>query len=685
MTGKDLFTGLNYIDRKYIAEAESGGLNKKGELTIVRPERKVRKRPRILLIAAIVALMLLLVGCVAVVFMGLQERTIGTHVSDIRPPQGGEAGEPTTVEREVVTLFGYEGTPHYQAMQEWYAFTERYDPDLELLTNTNELGIPDNYWYGYFCYTWEMVEKLEEILEKYDLKPLGVEAVVQNWDTEIFLDAVQLDSLIRPDSGATARNGSGYFYPEGSFKIDLDIMPRGGVPRWTEEIWATVYYTHKDYFDPKYTFVEAETYEQWLYTTSYGMDVTIAMREKGAILFAEQENAYMTVSVSLDPYDHRDPAIRADVEAFAEIIDFSIQPQVPQDMDAIRQKLADSWAAWEAAQLENRTLGGSFAEYLCDQYKRENDSVYYAFHDITGDSEKELLIGNAEGKFTIALCIVDGSVMEIFRSESFQISTEGIIMNISAYDFNREHLYFRMEGYDPYGNNIVWSENVAYDGMEDTWIYRDGTNGVAGTQITAEEAQRIIDQYVPMEIPVFPLMDYAVDDAGTILREHIQANRVELTAEQRLELYRDYVQKDQESAYIPSTHYMLMDVNGDGLDELLLTYDESCIKNIISVENGEIVKLMFWTRVRPCENGVWERFSGPDKIDEWHWYFTMDLEGEHRVEYIMYWSDENAWYRDSDGDNYLDQQLTEAEFEAIKASYSTVPMELKPIAEFPKA
>lgn len=681
MNGKDLFTGLGYIDRRYIEEAENGRL-KKPELSISAQGKQVRKRPRMLLIAAIIALMLLLVGCVAAVFMGLQERTIGTHVSDIRPPQSGEAGETITVEREVVTLFGYEGTPHFRAMQEWYSFTESYDPDLELMTNTNELGIPDNYWYGYFCYTWEMVERLEEILKKYDLKPLGVEAVVQNWDTEIFLDAVQLKSLIRADSGATASNGSGYFYPEGSFKIDLDIMPKGGVPRWTEEIWATVYYTHKDYFDPKYIFVQAETYEQWLYTTSYGVDVTIAMREKGAVLFAEQEDAYITVSVALDPYDHRDPAVRTDVETFAEIIDFSMQPQVPQDMDSIRQKLADSWAAWEAAQQEFRKLGASFAEYLCSQYKRENDSIYYAFHDINGDGEKELLIGNAEGQFTIALSIVDGSVMEIFRSGSFQISTEGVIMNISASDFNRENIYFQMEGYDPYGDNVVWTENIAYDGLKDIWTYRDGTNGIDGTQITAEEAQRIIGQYVPMEIPVFPLMDYTLDDSGTTLREYIESNRVELTAAERMELYRGYVKKDQESAYIPSTHYMLMDVNGDGLDELLLTYDESCIKNIISVENGELIKLMFWTRVRPCENGVWERFSEQDNTNEWHCYFTMDLEGERRMEYILYYSDENLWYSDSDGDYYLDQQLTEAEFEAIKASYGAVPMSLKPIAEF---
>ncbi|MBQ7129949.1 MAG: hypothetical protein IJO21_02770 [Oscillospiraceae bacterium] len=679
MTGKDLFTGLSYIDRKYIEEAEKGTLKKNAELTIVKQERKARKRPRILLIAAIVALMLLLVGCVAVVFMGLQERTIGSHVADMLPP-GQE--ESVTTQRDVVTLFGYQGTPHYQAMQEWYAFTESYDPDLELMTNTNELGIPDQYWYGYFCYTWEMVEKLEEILDKYGLKPLGVEAVVQNWDTEIFLDAVQLDSLIRKDSGATARNGSGYFYPEGSFKIDLDIMPEGGVPRWTEEIWATIYYTHKDYFDPAYTILDSETYEEWLYTTSYGMDVTIAMREKGAILFGEQENAYMTVSVFLDPYDHRDAAIRADVENFAEIIDFAIQPKVPQNMDDIRQQLADSMARWEAEQQEMRKLGGNYAEYLCNRYKRVNDRIYYAFHDINADGEKELLIGNADGKFTVALTIADGGVVEMFNSDAFRIDGDGIIMNTQFYDFRQEYYYARMEGYDPNGNNIVWSESLSYDSLEEVWMYRTGTGGNGDTQITPAEAQQIMDQYVAMEIPVFPLMEFAVDDAGTTLRDYIEANRVELTAEQRLELYQDYVRREQESAYIPSTHYMLMDVNGDGLEELLLTYDESCIKNIISEENGEIIKLMFWTRVRPCENGIWERFSGGENEDEFHWYFTMDLEGEHRVEYILYWGAENVWYRDSNGDNHMDQVLTESEFETIKASYTPVPMDLKPIGEF---
>ena len=51
MKGKDLFLGLSYIDKQYIEEAELEDF----------PRRKTLRRP--LLVAAIVALTLLLVGC----------------------------------------------------------------------------------------------------------------------------------------------------------------------------------------------------------------------------------------------------------------------------------------------------------------------------------------------------------------------------------------------------------------------------------------------------------------------------------------------------------------------------------------------------------------------------------------------------------------------------------------------
>ena len=673
MTGKDLFVGLNYIDQKYINEAENGVLKKKAEITIVKPEQKPKKRPRLLLIAAIVALMLLLAGCVAAVFMGLRERTIVTEE---------RTREETQASFDVITLFGYTGTPQYQALQEWYAFTESYDQDLELMTNTNELGIPENYWYSYFCYTWDMVEKLEDILEKYDLKALGKEAVVQTWDTDIFYEALQIDSLIRSDSGMDITSTNGYFYPEGAFSVDLTLNPAGETPRWNQVVYADLMYCPKDYFCPRYSSVQSEIYDEWLYTTAQGIDVNIATRQDSAVFFAEQEDAYLTAFVTMNPYDQKDPAVRADIEAMAEVFDFTICPKVPENMEDIRQRLADSMTAWEAQQEENRKLGGSFAEYMCSQYTEINNKVYYAFHDINNDDVQDLLLGDKNGNFFKAMTINEGSVVELYNTDSFHIDENGFIMSTLGYGTQKTWYYVRLEGYDPYGLNAAYAETVTYDDSTGSWTCREGTNGAGDVEVTEAEARAVMEKYTAMEIPVYPIMSYPVDEAGTTLEAYIEDNRVVLTKEERMALYRDYVKKEQESAFIPSTHYMLMDVNGDGQEELLLTYDVTYARNIMTINKGELSTLYMWTSISPCENNIWEKRNREDH-HEYHYYFTIDMEGEHHLDYVYYNPEDNSWRRDADGDNYLEETITKEQYDAIVASYKPLTMDWIPIDQFP--
>lgn len=67
MNGKDIFIGLKYIDADLIEEAEFGQF----------PARKVRSFRRPLLIAAVIALTLLLVGCAVVYVLNMQGLTLG--------------------------------------------------------------------------------------------------------------------------------------------------------------------------------------------------------------------------------------------------------------------------------------------------------------------------------------------------------------------------------------------------------------------------------------------------------------------------------------------------------------------------------------------------------------------------------------------------------------------------------
>ena len=80
MNGEDLFRGLNYVNAKFIDEAEN--------VTQLQGEKKILSLRRPVLIAAIIAMLLMLVGCGAVIYLTLAEepwasipRVEGTDVS----------------------------------------------------------------------------------------------------------------------------------------------------------------------------------------------------------------------------------------------------------------------------------------------------------------------------------------------------------------------------------------------------------------------------------------------------------------------------------------------------------------------------------------------------------------------------------------------------------------------------
>lgn len=65
MNGKDLFLGMNYVNAKFVDEAET--------VTQLKSEKKILSLRRPVLIAAIIAMLLMLVGCGAVIYLTLAE------------------------------------------------------------------------------------------------------------------------------------------------------------------------------------------------------------------------------------------------------------------------------------------------------------------------------------------------------------------------------------------------------------------------------------------------------------------------------------------------------------------------------------------------------------------------------------------------------------------------------------
>ena len=158
MNAMDLMTGLNNVRDKFVVSA--------GEFR--QGQREVRALPKrkLWLIAAVIALALLLVGCAVVYVLRLQDMAFGQETQ--------EAFEGDIRNRTLLSLQGVKGTPGYQATKEWYEWLQTYDTDMSIYHSEEAFSedFGDDY-YAYNLYTREMKDKLDEICAKYHLNLLG--------------------------------------------------------------------------------------------------------------------------------------------------------------------------------------------------------------------------------------------------------------------------------------------------------------------------------------------------------------------------------------------------------------------------------------------------------------------------------------------------------------------------------
>ena len=135
-------------------------------------QRMSRKKLRPLMIAAIIGLMILLMGC-AVYVLGLQNLKIGekTTYGEILDSKGN-----VLVNREltgdVISLHGLINSPTYLAHQEWFEFYEEYYANHVITEEENFFVRPEAY-EAYSGYNQELIDKVDEISQKYNLKLLG--------------------------------------------------------------------------------------------------------------------------------------------------------------------------------------------------------------------------------------------------------------------------------------------------------------------------------------------------------------------------------------------------------------------------------------------------------------------------------------------------------------------------------
>lgn len=344
MNGKELFSGLSYIDRKFIDEAENDSISQVSG-------RKRLKKP--MLVAAVLALALLLVGCAVVYVLSMQELKLGDQTAsrDVfeYDPESGDAmayvGQETYTQ-QVLTLAGIGDTQAARAAREWYAFLEAYDPDRAIQKSVwgKELDFGKAY-YGYGLYTREMKDKLDEIIGKYGLKLRGQQ--VEFKTSKLLLRALGLENVLNPGSKAAMRIDHTAYYENGLLDIYFELSLPGENGKAPEMANGYLYYRPKNCFIPDTAVLTDAQWEEWNYTTASGDQVLILRSEEAgcAWIFADMANytASMRVDIVRRMATERGSDVqvpkfermsKVQLEQAADAIDFSLEP-----------KLIDGWEA----------------------------------------------------------------------------------------------------------------------------------------------------------------------------------------------------------------------------------------------------------------------------------------------------------------------------------------------------
>jgi len=371
MNGEDLFRGLNYVNLEFIEEAET--------ITQLKDEKKILSLRRPILIAAIIAMLLMLVGCAIVYVLSMKEIHIGQQQTyqDVfeYDTDTGEAiayigQEPVT--EEVLTLAGIQGSRNYRAAQEWFAFKQEYDPDLSIAVERNKNGTVPEFpaeYASYNLYAQEMKDKLDEILEKYDLKLIG--KTVPFRTEELVCKALGLEDILVPGSNAVMDLDYAGYQECGNLNMDFTVSIPGDDQHAEQKTSCHVYYMHKDAFtEDVISLGEMETWEEWNYTTASGEEVLIfrSPEDWRGYIFCDMPNYTVTLRYTFvhelygndaDGNTIVDREIMTDrqIERLADTIDFSIEPQ-----------LIDGWE-----ELTNQTSGSG---EMIDGYSIELKSVY---------------------------------------------------------------------------------------------------------------------------------------------------------------------------------------------------------------------------------------------------------------------------------------------------------------------
>ena len=333
MNGKDIFRGLQYIGDDLIENAETGQFPAQNQES-GKTHRPIR-RP--LLIAALIALLLLLVGCAVVYVLKLENVKIGTGTEqrDYSLVDGVYVEDPHTIDTTTLSMAGLKGSNAYKACADFYAY------ETELRASASASGD----WTGYDD---AINAKAQELAEQYGLKPEGQPLTFRT--TRNLCDALGVERFVRNSQDVSIDVDQGFCRDSGNFFVLLRFAfpeDQGYEVTYTS---GALYWNRQDTFSREYfTLEDRGDWVERNYTTSAGNTVLILTspsQERGYII-CDRGDALMTVWLDVNPELLSEDAgvvsaeylhvTDAQLDMVADALDFAIQPNVPTQADVDAQ------------------------------------------------------------------------------------------------------------------------------------------------------------------------------------------------------------------------------------------------------------------------------------------------------------------------------------------------------------
>lgn len=682
MTNHELLDILGEVRGEFLLDAQDYR-----EFREEVPEGKIRRVSlrKTWFLAAVIILTLLLVGCTVAYVLSLQDMKVG-EAAVTEPAHVDDGGQTVPAAEKTTALLSLQGI-YQPALQEWIAFQDSYDRDKALLTanDRNQSEVPEPYYTAYGCYTWEMVAQLDKIIEKYDLKLLEPYIPVQWGEADILFEALKIGNIHREDKNALVEYGSGYFYPEGTFQISADVTLEG-VP-WNYENYLSIRYSLKEYFDPVYSSVgDIDSYVQWDYITQNSTPVLLAMNEESAKIYGNLEHAFISVSMNAFAYGDggKIPMPKEALEQIADVLDFGVKPQYA-DLELVRRmqeaaKKQQQTAIFGEEAARSAAIAGGYESYMAYRLERaENaEDVQYSLYDLNGDGTEELIFRD-KGLYCY-------EILSERRGETFLYFDAGAVTaNSEIYPCGegKFHLYSgygEFERYKFYEAGPVspsYLEGVTYSKEADCWYYHpDDDPWTRDEEISEAEARRILDRYLL--------------GTGKILGEPLPGER--LLWEGGVDPYAECIADCLEAGDGEERVYALLDLNADGIEELLIRGPlringeiSGTAIALYSQAHGELVDLNILPITHVCSGGYLEYSREGEDGSLFREYIRLENPGVRLREVLEYDPKTDTWTLDEDG-HWGDRAtvITEDMAWAVINSHPRLDPQWKPLEEYPK-